>query len=87
MTLPLMLMPAAPLAVKLLNGLVPPTTPPKTIEPVPALTVSARGVAAASLLIVLVNVTIPALEAMLMSLTKVRAPLKPILPDVLVVVL
>ncbi len=39
-----MLIPASPLAVNLLKALVPPITPPKTIEPVPALTVSARGV-------------------------------------------
>ena len=57
-----MLMPAAPLAVKLLNGLLLPTAPPNTIDPEPALTVSARGVDDESLLTVPLNVMIPELE-------------------------
>ena len=60
--LPLIEIPAAPLAVNLLKALVPPTAPPNTTDPVPAFTVNERGVADASLLIAPVNVTTPALD-------------------------
>ena len=76
--LPLMLIPPVPLAVKLLKALIPPTAPPKTIEPLPALTVRARVVE--SLLMVLENVTIPELEVIVLSPVKVTAPFKLILP-------
>ena len=81
--LPLIEIPAAPLAVNLLKALVPPTAPPNTIDPVPALTVSERGVL--SLLTVPVNVTTPALEVTVWSPPKVSAPSNLTFPEVFIV--
>ena len=81
--LPLIEIPAAPLAVNLLKALVPPTAPPNTTDPVPALTVSARGVDDESLLIVLAYVITPAVLLIDWSPSNTIGPLKLILPDVL----